>query len=719
MTMQQLHRAVLLHDQVGTVQIIDFRSPLHLPILAEPKGGSGGGDGWAHNKEPLSGEAMTYTFKLARRLARLRAGALLASFLTVACAGGDSPSGPESDPIPNDPTAIDIYPDTATVGVDGTVQFDAQEAPLDQTSASYRWWRRKHQVVSVTVDPDSVKLAPGASRTFNATGKTSYGSYVRLQLLWKATGGTVSDSGTYVAGKTPGKYIVVATTSTGLADTAQVDVTGPTGGTTTRRVVLTPQSVTLPRGGQQRFSLTGMVSDSSSFSVNPSYQGTGGTVSDSGMFTAGQTPGTYRVIATDRGTGLADTSSVTLVDGDNAVASVTVSPASASLTEGQTKQLSATVRDQAGNTIAGATVSWTSSADQVATVSSSGLVRAIGAGNATITGSSGGKQDDAAVTVTGATPPPPPPPSGGSLSACETLPAATRTVNVSSQSGLSSALGNAQPGDRIVLAPGTYSGGRSITNRSGTQSQPIVLCGPRTAVLTGDVRPTGISWWIFQGFTIRDAFQAFYAKTVRNTRVQGLEIANVGQEAVHFACGSTDNVVEGNYIHDTGRSKPSSGEAVYLGTHPPNYAITCGTSAPDQSDRNYILDNRFGPNVTAEDVQVRAGTTGNRVVGNRSDGRGKNAISGHFEASFAADNNSYDAVFTDNVCAPAAQNGSVNGNCVYIYGGRGHVVRGNVADMTGASGWGFRINSTATNTICAASNTVTSGQRSNVACNAP
>lgn len=312
------------------------------------------------------------------------------------------------------------------------------------------------------------------------------------------------------------------------------------------------------------------------------------------------------------------------------------------------------------------------------------------------------------------TPDPPPPPSGGSFTACDDLPSAVRTANVSTQSELTSALSNAQPGDRIVLAPGTYSGRKSITNRSGTQSQPIVLCGPRTAVLTGDLRPNGISWWIFQGFTIRAAFQAFYAKNTRNTRLRGLEIYDVSQEAVHFLCNSTDNVLEGSHIHDTGLTKPSSGEAVYLGTYPRDYEVRCGTSAADQSDRNHVLNNRFGPNVPSEDVDAKEGTSGGVIRGNVSDGGGKRAISGHFEASIAIKGSTSGYVVEDNTLNPAAQDGSALGNGIYVYsGGSGHQIRGNAIDMSGAGGYGIKMNGSGT---ISCDNSVTDGRLSNVSC---
>ena len=81
-------------------------------------------------------------------------------------------------------------------------------------------------------------------------------------------------------------------------------------------------------------------------------------------------------------------------------ATVTVSPATAELTAlGATVQLSAEVRDQNGQVMAGATVTWATSAAAVATVSASGLVTAVANGTSTITATAGDASGSATVTV--------------------------------------------------------------------------------------------------------------------------------------------------------------------------------------------------------------------------------------------------------------------------------------------------------------------------------
>ena len=81
--------------------------------------------------------------------------------------------------------------------------------------------------------------------------------------------------------------------------------------------------------------------------------------------------------------------------------SITMSPTSLSLEGlGQTSQLSATVKDQNGATMSGATVSWVTSAASVVTVSSTGLVTAVAIGTATVTATSGSAKATAPVSVT-------------------------------------------------------------------------------------------------------------------------------------------------------------------------------------------------------------------------------------------------------------------------------------------------------------------------------
>ncbi len=84
------------------------------------------------------------------------------------------------------------------------------------------------------------------------------------------------------------------------------------------------------------------------------------------------------------------------------VASIAVSPASTNLTVGGTAQASAVAKDANGNTLGGQSFAWTSSNASVATVSSNGLVSAVGTGTASITAAASGKTGSMSVSVTSA-----------------------------------------------------------------------------------------------------------------------------------------------------------------------------------------------------------------------------------------------------------------------------------------------------------------------------
>ena len=71
----------------------------------------------------------------------------------------------------------------------------------------------------------------------------------------------------------------------------------------------------------------------------------------------------------------------------------------------------------------------------------------------------------------------------------EGFPEALRTVNVSSAGGLTAALADAQAGDHIILADGSYGGGFTISGKSGTADNPIIIYAANLlqATFGGDV----------------------------------------------------------------------------------------------------------------------------------------------------------------------------------------------------------------------------------------
>lgn len=89
------------------------------------------------------------------------------------------------------------------------------------------------------------------------------------------------------------------------------------------------------------------------------------------------------------------------------VATVAVTPATATIEVGGAVQLTATVRDASGAELTGRTVTWSTSDAVNGPVSATGLVSGAGAALVTITATSEGKSGSATISVTAPAPPPP------------------------------------------------------------------------------------------------------------------------------------------------------------------------------------------------------------------------------------------------------------------------------------------------------------------------
>ena len=167
-------------------------------------------------------------------------------------------------------------------------------------------------------------------------------------------------------------------------------------------VEVTPPTATVPVG--QTVQLTATPQDSTDAplpdrpvtwtSDNPAIV----SVDVNGLAT-GKTPGSATITATSEGKSGVSYITVTEI-ASVPVASVTVSPPTATVEVDQTVQLTATPKDANGSPLTGRTVTWSSSATAVAIVNGSGLVTGRASGAATITATSEGQRGTAEVTVT-------------------------------------------------------------------------------------------------------------------------------------------------------------------------------------------------------------------------------------------------------------------------------------------------------------------------------
>jgi parallel beta-helix repeat protein len=297
---------------------------------------------------------MTYTFKLSRRLALSQYLSMFATLLLCALVAGCSDNQPlepgDRDGWPWDQAAgMEVHPHVLVAELNQPVQLGARLrllsreliavpvewsasggsiSPLGLFSASRtgtykvvgraRRGRKADTTTVIVVDstqdavavelaPDSATLEPSHVRQFSASAKLRDGSSSSIGIVWTADGGSIDAGGEYVAGTVPGRYHVVAANVSGtLADTAVVVVAAPA----LVQVALTPATASVASGGTQQFTVTGRYDDSTTGDVGAVFTATGGTITAAGLFTAGASAGTFRVIATVGS--LADTSSVTV-----------------------------------------------------------------------------------------------------------------------------------------------------------------------------------------------------------------------------------------------------------------------------------------------------------------------------------------------------------------------------------------------------------------------
>lgn len=92
------------------------------------------------------------------------------------------------------------------------------------------------QRLQLVVTPSNVTLTPGATEQFSATTTRD------LDVRWSATGGTISVTGRYTAGSTPGTYTVTASVR-GTSHTVQVTISAASGSPATA-----PAPVTIAPG---------------------------------------------------------------------------------------------------------------------------------------------------------------------------------------------------------------------------------------------------------------------------------------------------------------------------------------------------------------------------------------------------------------------------------------------------------------------------------------
>ncbi len=309
------------------------------------------------------------------------------------------------------------------------------------------------------------------------------------------------------------------------------------------------------------------------------------------------------------------------------------------------------------------------------------------------------------------------------------------TVDVSTAEQLQAALASVNAGQTIRLAAGTYHGA-FLTSRAGTASQPITLTGPAGAVLVNDgpsgtapscPAPTtgwdsgyglwlsGAPHWNLAGFTVADSKKGIVLDDSHHVTIERVHVHHVDEEAVHFRRSSSDGVIRDSRIESTGLVQKGYGEGVYVGSAASNWACHGNSGGVDRSDRVQVVNNDIGPNVAAEAIDIKEGTTAGVIRGNRFDGQG---ISGDNSADSWIDAKGIGYLIENNTGTFRSPGTLANGHETHnpntsppFANGCGNVWRDNRSDLGGVGQYAIKIASTSqcsgNPNIVYASNTVT------------
>ena len=135
---------------------------------------------------------MTYTFKLARRLAVLRSVALVSGLLLGAACAEDTATAPGDGPS--------ITP--TPVPLDNSSQVDTISSVANAMTATLR---------KIYLAPANVSIKTYRTQQYRWYARTMSWDSVPVQVTLTATGGTITPSGLFTAGKDAGTYRVIAT----------------------------------------------------------------------------------------------------------------------------------------------------------------------------------------------------------------------------------------------------------------------------------------------------------------------------------------------------------------------------------------------------------------------------------------------------------------------------------------------------------------------------
>ncbi|MEA3199268.1 MAG: large repetitive protein [Thermoplasmata archaeon] len=246
-------------------------------------------------------------------------------------------------------------------------------------------------LASIVVTPGSADVTVGGTRQFSAAGYDQFGaSYPVSSFAWTTNAGSVDATGLLTASTTASTGKSVMATVGAVSGSATVDLIADAPASLT----ISPSSVTIAAGSTEAFSATVLDPYGNvNATATVSWGTTAGSLSGSTLTAPTSAPTSLTVTATSGSA--SNTASVSVQPA--APASVSVSPASATVLTRATQPFSATALDAYGNTNTTATIAWSATRGSV---TSGGLYTApTTTGSDTVTATTNGHSGSATVTV--------------------------------------------------------------------------------------------------------------------------------------------------------------------------------------------------------------------------------------------------------------------------------------------------------------------------------
>ena len=266
------------------------------------------------------------------------------------------------------------------------------------------------QTVGNTSNPISVTLTNNLPTTLTITSVAVSGDFAQTNTCGTTVAGkakcTISVTFTpTVVGKRTGT-LTVTDNASNSPQTANLTGTGSTAGLTS--ITVTPANPSAPAGTTQQFTATGTFSTGETYNLTDSVTWSSSKSTVATVSNIAGTQGLASALATGAATISATSGkikgSTILTVTPPTLVSISVAPSAPSIAAGTQQQFTATGTYTDGSTQnLTSSVSWNSSAINVATVASSGLASSVAAGTATISATSGSITGVATLTVTPAT----------------------------------------------------------------------------------------------------------------------------------------------------------------------------------------------------------------------------------------------------------------------------------------------------------------------------